>query len=308
MLSPSDILFGVLLPFALAGLTLTLARLVAKGNSWAGPAAIGVAFVVAFGCIEGFAHIFPPASAVPWLFHVGLLFTLVGLLDAVVRMPVWVRAIVVSLATVLGAGLLLRFNFVNHTWDALHGSAWLVGIAGVAVIWWCCFEYAAVNAGVVMPLGAMFIMGIAGLVVMLVADQTIGQALGALAVALGAAAAVVAWFKDKSLVRGTAAVVAGVGACSLAAAYFVSDVPIVDLALVAIAPPLLAASGWLPLGKGRPWLRVLIRLVIVLIPLGIALGLAVKQFREEAAERSSDPYSMVPQIDEKSFGSLTLAN
>ena len=152
-----------------------------------------------------------------------------------------------------------------------------------------------------MPVGAMLATGIGGLVVMLVADQTVGQAMGALAVALVGAAAVVGWFKDISLARGTAMVVAGVGVCAMAAAYFVSDVPMVDLVLVGVGPLVLAASVLLP-NKGGPSLRLAIRLVIVLIPLGISLGLAVAQFRREAAEKSADPYAGAGRVDDS--GSL----
>jgi hypothetical protein len=295
MLTRNDILFGVVLPFVLSGALLKVPRLLRYRGYWTGPIAIGVAFTAGFGCIEGSAHLFPfpPSSAIPWLFYLGLFFTIVGLVDALVKTPKWIRPIAVFVLIMVGAGVLLRFQFVNHVWDAMHGSIWLIGIAGVGVIWWACFELAASEGGVIMPLGAMFICGIAGLAAMLVADQTVEQAMGALAMALAAAAGVVGWFKDVSLARGTAVVVAGVGVCCLSAAYFLSDVPILDLSLVGVAPLLLAASGWLPLGK-RPWLRVVIRLAIVLIPLGVALGLAAKQFRDEAAERSSDIYSVAP--------------
>lgn len=297
MLTPSDIIFGVVLPLVLAAAVLLLSRLRKIDGAWAGPVAVGGAFTVAFGCLEGAKHLFPPASATPWLFYIGMLFTGVGVLDAMVRMPGWLRAVVVFLATGLGAGLLLRFNFVNQTWDGLHGALWLSGIAIVAVVWWACFETAAREGGVVMPLGAMMVCGIGGLVVMLVADQTVGQAMGALAVALVGAAAVVGWFKDISLARGTAMVVAGVGVCALAAAYFVSDVPMVDLVLVGVTPLVLAVGALLPNKGAGPPLRLAIRLVIVLVPLGIALGLAVAQFRREAAEKSADPYSGAGQVE-----------
>jgi hypothetical protein len=297
VLSTGDILLGVLLPFVLAAGILKLARLMKIGGQWTGPVAVGVAFTVAFGCIEGAKHLFPPASAVPWLFYVGVLFTGVGVLDASVRMPGWLRAVVIFLATGLGAGLLLRFNFTNQTWDALRGALWLGGIAIVAVIWWACFENVAREGGVVMPVGAMMVCGMAGLVVMLVSDQTVGQPAGALAVALAGVAAVVGWFGDISLARGTAAVIAGVGVCMLAMAYFISGVPMVDLGLVAAAPLVLAAGAALPNNGSHPSRQLAIRLMIVLFPLGIALGLAVAQFQREKAENSADPYSEARPVD-----------
>jgi hypothetical protein len=291
MLTTSDILFGVLLPLVLSGLILAVASKLRKLSYWPGPLAIGIAFTAAFGCIEGSSHIFPPHSAIPWLFYVGLIFAFVGLLDAAIRMPTWLRPIVIIAATVIGAALVLRFNFDNHTWDAAHGSIWLFAIGIVAAIWWCCFESAASEGGIIMPVAAMLTSGIGGLVIMLVADQTVGQALGALAIAFAATVPVIAFFKDVSLARGTSALVAGVGVCALAAAYFVSDVPILDLSLIGIAPLVLVGSRWLPIKK--PWLRVSVRLVIVLIPLGVALVLAIQQFNREAAEKSADPYSLV---------------
>ena len=90
-------------------------------------------------------------------------------------------------------------------------------------------------------------------------------------------------------------VISGIGACALAAAYFVSDVPILDLALIAVAPLVLAFGALLPLKKLRPWVGTIIRLCFVLIPLGIALAFAVRQFQREASEKSSDPYSTAPQ-------------
>jgi hypothetical protein len=290
MLSTNDIVFGVVLPFVLASAILKLANMFASARSWPGPLAIGVAFTLAFACIEGFAHVLAPASAVPWLFYAGLFFTAIGLLDASGRRPAWLRAVVIFLTTAAAAAVILKFNFSNQTWNALHGALWLSGIGIVGVIWWACFEAVASEEGVVMPIAGMLISGIAGLVIMLVADQTVGQALGAMGMALAGAAAVVGWFGNISLARGTAAVIASVGICALAAAYFVSDVPILDLALVGVAPLLLAGSAWLPIR--RRWLRAVMRLVIVMVPLGVALALAVAQFQREAAERSADPYSI----------------
>jgi hypothetical protein len=75
----------------------------------------------------------------------------------------------------------------------------------------------------------------------------------------------------------------------------------VDVSRLAVAPLLLAGGGMLPLKMTRPWVRVAIRLAIVLIPLGIALGLAVAQFRREEAEKSADPYSCGRRIDEPAY-------
>lgn len=289
MLTASDILFGAALPFALSLAVLLLIR-----KRWAAPLAIGVSFTLAFALIEGFAHLFPPSSAVAWLFYVGLLLTVLGLLDAAIAMPIWLRPIAVFIGTAIGLGLLLRFNFANHTWNLVHGLAYLAILAAIATIWWATLESTASEGGILMPVAAMLITGIGGLVSMLVADQIDGQALGALATAL-AGAALAGLLAKIPFTRGMAVVVSGIAVCALASAYFVSDVPMLDLGLVAIAPLLLFATRWLPLPR-RPWLRSAIRLIITLIPLLIALGLAVAQFKREAAENSSEEMSSLQPV------------
>jgi hypothetical protein len=292
MLSTNDILSGVLLPAILSGLILLAGIRWASGRAWVSVLALGVPFTLAFACVNGAGHLLPPSGAVDWLFYLGLLFTGVGLVDSSVRLQLWARALAMFLAAGAGAFLLLRFNFINQTWDIAHGVGWLTLLAAVSTIWWACLETVALEGGILLPASAMLILGIGGLAIMLDADQTTGQAMGALAVALAAAAGIAIWRPAIRFARGACAVITGVGVCAIAGAYFISDVPALHLILIAAAPLMLLAGRWSPVR--RLWLAVGIRIALLLIPLGFALGLAVLQFRQEQADRSADPYSLGP--------------
>lgn len=256
---------------------------------WGGPVASGLAFVSTFAVLQGPRHVLAPASAILWLFYIGLGFTLLGVIDALFRLPQVIRGTVVFVAAGAAAALLLRFNFANQTWDALHGAVWLGGIAAVAVIWWASFEQAATGGAITGPLAMGAFSGVSGLIVALLVEQTTGQALGAMAIAFIVAIALVAWSRRASVERGTAMVLAGVGACALAGEYFISSLPIQYILLIAVAPLTLWIGRIPAIRRRRPWLRVVIQMVVLLIPLGIAAGMAVVQAKNDAT-MGSDPY------------------
>ena len=221
MLSSSDILYGVALPFALALLILLVAwrpwkRAGGAPSHWGGPVAAGVTFATAFAALQGPAHVLKPSSAIMWLFYAGVGFTLVGLLDAICRLPQILRGILVFAAAGGAAVLLLRFNFTNQTWDMPHGVLWLSAIAAVSMLWWASFEQSAADGGMTAPLAMAGVSGITAMIIAVLVEQTTGQAIGAMAIACTVAAALAAWSRRASLARGAAIVLAGIGVTALA--------------------------------------------------------------------------------------------
>jgi hypothetical protein len=297
MLTSSDLLFGVVVPFALSAFILLIAwrpwkRTGAAPALWGGAVASGLAFVTTFAVLQGPRHVLVPGSAILWLFYIGLGFTLLGVIDALVRFPRVMRGVAVFVATGSAAALLLRFNFSNQTWDALHGALWLGVIAAVAVLWWASFEQAAAGGTITGPLAMGAFSGVSGLIVALLVEQTTGQALGAMAIAFIVAVALLAWSRRASVERGTAMVLAGVGACALAGEYFISSLPIQYILLIAAAPLTLWVGRIPAIRRRRPWLRIVIQMVLLLIPLGIAAGMAIVQAKNDAT-MGSDPYMSV---------------
>jgi hypothetical protein len=296
MLTSSDLLYGVILPFALATIALSVAwqpwkRSRGTPAQWGGPIAAGAAFAATFVALQGPRHVFPPGSAIMWLFYVAVGFSLLGLMDSMTRLPKIVRTALVFVVAFCGAGLLLRFNFTNQTWDILHGAMWLGAIAGVAGLWWVSFEQSAASDGMTAPLAMAAVSGISALIIAVLVEQTTGQAMGAMAIALSVAIVLMIWSGKASLKRGTAMVVAGLGVNALAAAYFISSLPLRYVLLLAFAPAMLWLGKIPAIHRLRPWMRVGVQIVLLLIPLGIAAVLAVQQAKRDAAIEG-DPYTL----------------
>jgi len=299
MLTSSDLLYGVVLPAGLATLILLLAwRPWRRGGRqpalWGGPLAVGAAFAATFAALQGPQHVVRLSSAIMWLFYIGLGFTLLGLIDARWRAPRLVRGVLVFVVAAAGAAALLRFNFTNQTWNALEGTLWLGAIAAITVLWWASFEQSAVGGGMIGPLAMAAVGGICALIIAVLVEQTTGQALGAMAIALTVAVVLAAWSRRASVERGTAMVLAGIGVSALAGEYFISSLPLQYVLLLAFAPATLWAGRVRPIRRLRPWLRVVVQLVLLCIPLCIAAALAIVQAQRDAA-LGSDPYTVGSQ-------------
>jgi hypothetical protein len=297
MLTSSDILYGVILPFALSVVILLVAwrpwkRSRGTPAAWGGPLAAGAAFAVAFASLQGLHHVLALSSAIMWLFYIAAGFTLLGLVDASVRLPSALRAVLVFVAAVAASGMLLRFEFTNHVWDPQHGVLWLSAIALVTLLWWITLEQTAVGGAIVAPLAMGALGGSSALIIAVLVEQTTGQAIGAMTIAVGVAMVMMIWSGKASLARGTAMVVAGVGVSALAAEYFVSSLPLQFVLLLAFAPVMLWSGRVPAIRRMRPWRRTAVRFVLLLIPLGVAVVLAILQARRDATIGGGDPYSL----------------
>jgi hypothetical protein len=296
MLTSSDLLFGVALPLALATFILLLAwKPWRRGGTppaqWGGPLAVGLAFAITFAALQGPRHVLPVNSAIMWLFYISLGFTLLGLIDSLLRLPLLVRGILIFVAAAVSAFILLRFNFTNQTWDALHGSLWLAAIAAVAVLWWASFEQSAIGGRMIASLSMAAVGGISALIVAVLVEQTTGQAMGAMALALTIAVVLAAWSRRASVERGTAVVLAGIGVTALFGEYFISSLPLQYVLLLGFAPATLWVGRIGFINRQRPWVRSIIQLILICIPLGIAAALAIAQAKRDATI-GGDPYTL----------------
>ena len=110
---------------------------------------------------------------------------------------------------------------------------------------------------------------------------------------MGAAIAlmILGWFtatligKNISLSRGPVYVVVTLLAGLLTYDYFESgDITLVQISLVSTAPLLAWIVEAPPMRRWKAWKRELLRMVIIFIPIAVAVGMAVVQFRQDSAE------------------------
>jgi len=108
MLTSSDLIFGVILPFALATVILAIAwrpwNVLAARRGCGRPSGLRGGVRRRFALLQGPRHLFPPNSAIMWLFFVAIGFTLLGLIDALVLLPRTLGAILVFAAAAGGRG------------------------------------------------------------------------------------------------------------------------------------------------------------------------------------------------------------
>lgn len=281
------ILAGVALPLAIALLVLPTGWWLLKGKHyWPATVATGVAFIAAFGLLEGTSQLFPPRSAAPWLFYLGGGILVLAVLDSCVRMPAILRGLLVFLATGAAAGWLLKFNFTNGTWDLFHGLLWLAAIGAAATASWAALEFTASFGGIAAPMAMAATTGLAAIGTAMAADQTVGQGLGAMALVMTVALGFSLFSTKPTVARGSAIVVASMTVLLLSAATFVSPLELRTASIYALAPIALLV-GLIPLvRRARPWKRITIQIIALMIALGIALGFAVAQFQRDKNDQT----------------------
>jgi hypothetical protein len=91
--------------------------------------------------------------------------------------------------------------------------------------------------------------------------------------------------KNLSFSRGPVYVVVTLMAGLLTYDYFASgNITVMQVSLFSVAPLLAWVVEVPPMRKWNAWKRELLRVVIVSVPIAIAVGMAVVQFRMDAAE------------------------
>jgi hypothetical protein len=290
-LTPRDILFLVGLPVLLAAVAMLATRPWRRGRDlggWGAAVAIAgglqLAFVNEFGVPR-----FPPASAQQWIFYFAVPLVLVA--GALVFVKSKWFAIVAPLV-VLGAipWVMLR-NFSFDT-PQLRWT-WIAGGAVAIIAWWAAMEPLARRArGGALPLLLGVVMGVTGLAIIDGGIKTLGFVTGSVAFPLFVVAAAATWSRGSSVARGGVLTLAGLLGALLICGHLLGypGVPILDVALLALAP-LAAWAGELPgLGKPDSWKRGVIRVVAVLAVLALPAFHAATGLKKTADE-TFDSYS-----------------
>ncbi len=288
MITPHDIIYCVLVP---AGISLLLILVASRpwgaGGArgyWAGPIAIGVSFSIGLLGLQTRPQL-PPTSAEDWLFHVGWMIAIVGLLTAVMRLPITIRAIVTALASATVLYLVLKpltvgSTFAPATWTSNQAAAY-IGLSALAMtVAFVLLEIASERwKDAVVPLLMTETAAALGLYMIFNGSQTYGQRAGIIAAAVGPVMVVALIWKKTSLARGgVMAIVALLGGL-LATCYAYPDkVVLYRLLLIAAAPIIGLIPAVTPL---RGWKRLVACALLAAILLGFAVVPAAIQFAHE---------------------------
>ncbi|MHC4448359.1 MAG: hypothetical protein ACYSXF_11365 [Planctomycetota bacterium] len=240
------------------------------GGRWGGAAGFGLAFLTGFLAVAGWPGL-PPTEKWQWILHLGLLAAAIGVVNALRPRKRWLDWLP-SLCLAATAALLLRHPSPDAPWT------WNLGVAAAVAFLWLTLEPVAQRArGVTVPLTLLLTFAAAAIVILVSGNETLARLTAVLA-ASAAGAAIVAWWAPAiSLAAGATAVTVAVlpGLLFLSQAYSYSEVPGISFLLPLLAPAM-SGLGELPvMGRLKPPARVLIRMAAILLPLGIAVGLAI---------------------------------
>jgi len=267
---------GVLLPFGVAAVVFIAARRGAAPGSWGGAIALPAAFLIGRLSLAGWRWPpFPPIDSTDWLVYAALAAALLGLLASLWEMPraaVWVERLAVSGAFVA----LLARPLVGHTWSSALAARWLVGATvAVALVWWALDIWTRKAPGAATAFWLMVIGSAGALVLVFGRSAFLGQSAGGLAAGLGAAWVVSMLLRRRGvLARGAVPALALLFPGLLLCGHWYASVSLLQGALLAAAPVLAALTSRGAFARMPAGRAAFVRALAVLIPVGLATGLA----------------------------------
>jgi hypothetical protein len=293
----STILLGFLVPalataFGLAAAWRVWDKSATVDGRWIGGPLFGLAFGMAFWNLRARPH-FPPGTGdvIEWVFYLAVGLGILGFLDALLRPPVWLRAI----------GLLILWRLVIRVmlWPLIPGSLilweeWIDFLGLAAIAWWWSLETVTRESpGLAGPL-LLLILSI-GAAAILTSWHIVGSATaaaGAAAICVAATAAA-AWRGRISLERGAATAIALPLLALLIHGYFFTSDTLTPgqqfFAGLVLISPMLALAGDLPFAvKCRPLWRLAIRLLPVILAVGAAAAWSLHQYAQADQAQQQD--------------------
>jgi hypothetical protein len=275
----SALAFGVIVPALATASILTAVLAVGRRFDLKARSRLGVALGLGLGTLAGYAGVswpaWPPSDVtdrIPFLIIVGIISAVFEVSRPAKPWMSWGNRIlltVITLAAILGPAF-------AETWKTpatLLGGA-SIG-AGMVLAWANLDALAARLSGSVFFLPLLVVTTGASLVLVLSGVLVQGRVAGVLTAALAGCWVVSWWAPSISLARGGTPIVVVALASLLLVGRFYAEAPTGSVVLLALAP----AALWLvelgPLRQRAPWLRTLVATAAVLVPVALAVGLAV---------------------------------
>lgn len=277
MYTATDFILGVLFPVLVAVVVLSaFALLPERRRAWAAPLAIAGAFVAGYPLIANAAPSFPPRTAADWLFWLAVPVALVAALEAVLRPPAVVRAILA--AGTLAVTLFLMLRPATQSGAIQNPLLLTVILAGVLLVeWWFADRAVTDDPTPTAFFGLLCILAGASVVVMLSDSQKYASHAGAAVAGGGAVLALLLMGLGPrpALLRGAPlTLVTIVGALFVVSLESVLvNVKLHNALLVGAAMPLLWAARFVHRPR-KPLLAAVVQLSLPAAPVLIALAIA----------------------------------
>lgn len=269
-----QLLWGVVLPALVAFAVLLAAcklwrRPRGDPGAWPGALALGAGYVTGHLALFGWPGLAPQESW-EWLLHVGAAATAAGMLVASARIPRRVGWGIAALVAIAAAWLLVP------QWQESR-LAWTVALALTAIALWIALQTLADRISTVsLSLIVWIAVSAAALVLERAATARFAQLAGALAASAGGCLLVAALGSGRKAGPG----LAGGAAMLLVALMFTghfnhfSDIPAICFFLIVAAPAMAWIGQLRPIRRRKTWQRLVFEAAAVLVPAGVALGLA----------------------------------
>jgi hypothetical protein len=281
-----DFLWSILVPAGIALAVLQLARF--RPGRWWMPIAFGLAFLIAFpGIVFDQYQLprLPPVESTDWIFVGALILLAAALLDALVELKNWIRAIVMFIASAISVALLLKFQ-LKADWTVATLIGVSLAIALLAVIWWIAMDSISLEGRGVFSMIACWLIGVCSAIpIMMLASPMYGKLALSLAAVAGAACVATLIPGSRITFCGFSTLFAGLIILVFSGAKYLTEIKPMYLAILALTPLFVLAGHLVPV-MNRPWQRGLIRLILIAIPLFTALTIAVVEYNRQPADDS----------------------
>jgi hypothetical protein len=282
-LSTEDVLLGIVLPGAIALIVLFIGWSRWRRNAprasghWAAPVAFAIAFVTGFIELNHGVPSFPPAESSHRLFFLvpGLL--LIALVLNLRKLTTIGAALIVAIVSAAAFRYGLAFKF--RTMAPTHALTWTAICAVVVTLWWIALtSYAKSSPRIAAPLALFILAGATSVLFMLSDTLSNGRCELTLLAAAAAAVLAAAIFRHFSFARsGGIFMFVILTTLLIGHSYLTAGLTTLDMSLLLSAPIVLWLASLIPL-RMKPRKRVVVHLVLLSIPLGIATARAAVAF------------------------------
>ena len=245
----------------------------ARHGHWGGALAFSAGYAAGHWILA--RPLYPPATALHWLFYLMLAAGVLALFERWWTTRTWIRWPV--FAALCGVCLWLELgSMFEFTWSTSQAFLWPPALVLTATIVWGLLDRLATKRpGVSLPWVLWLAAAATSGALVLSRSALQGQLAGTLAGISGAAVALAFWLPRLSMSTGALTVFMTAYAGLLWQGHFYSELPL-SCAVLLLAAPVAAWAGETPrVIAWPPWKATLMRLGCVAVPLAVAVGIAL---------------------------------